>query len=55
MLVRPRRKLSELKRGERAALVAALTQYRLHITGHEVGQQCRQGRRAGLVALAVRP
>ncbi|KAL4426515.1 hypothetical protein ABPG77_008373 [Micractinium sp. CCAP 211/92] len=29
------RKLSELKRGERAALVAALTQYRLHITGHE--------------------
>ncbi|KAL4458525.1 hypothetical protein ABPG75_013390 [Micractinium tetrahymenae] len=29
------RKLSELKRGERAALVAALTTYQLHVTGHE--------------------
>lgn len=29
------RKLSELKKGERAALVAALTQYTLHVSGHE--------------------
>lgn len=40
----PRRKLSELKRGERAALVAALTQYRLHVTGHEVRAAAQQAR-----------